>query len=129
MRRINGFTLVDVVVGVALLVIVFVALSGTLRAALAVSALARAKGAMSGLAESQMEYLRGLSYNALGTVAGVPDGVVTEDATSTVDDIGYDVRTTIIYGDAGQDYKQAEVTVTAYGTRAHSLSLVSTFAP
>jgi type II secretory pathway pseudopilin PulG len=129
MRAPRAFTIIDVLVGVTLLVIIFVGLISTLRASLALSALARAKSTMSGLAESRMEYLRGMSYAALGTIGGTPSGALTGDATSTIDGAGYDVRTAIVYGDAGQDYKKAEVTVTAYGSSAHSLTLVSDFIP
>jgi type II secretory pathway pseudopilin PulG len=129
MPKTRGFSLIDVIVAVALLGIVFVGLMATLRTSIAVSALARAKDASAGVAESQMEYMRGLSYSALGTVGGTPSGVVVANATSTVDGVGYGVHTTILYGDAQQDYKKAEVVVTAYGSEPHSLELVSDFIP
>lgn len=129
MARSRGFSLIDVIVGVALLLIVFVALMGTLRASLSLAALARAKSAMAGLAESQMEYLRGIDYSDLGTADGTPIGPVTDDATTTIDGAQYGVHTVIQYVDADDDYKVVEVTVTTYGQSAHSLSLVSNFAP
>jgi hypothetical protein len=128
LRR-DGFSLVDVVVGVALFLIIFLALTGTFRATIAVSAAARAKGASLGIAQSRMEYLRGLPYNALGTISGTPSGALADNATTTLDDIDYGVHTTIIYADSAHDYKRAEVVVTAYGTKVHTLSLVSDFAP
>ena len=64
----KGFGLIDVIVGIALMLIMFLALFGVMRASLMLSALAKAKASAVELASTQMEYLRGLSYDALGTV-------------------------------------------------------------
>jgi hypothetical protein len=136
-------SLIDVVVGVALFLLLFLALFGVLRASLAVSALAKSKAAAEALAENQMEYLRGLDYDALGTVGGIPAGPVPQSAASTVDGVSYALDTFIeYYDDPGDgtgeddengvtaDYKVAKVTVSwdFYGT-PETLALVSTFAP
>lgn len=142
-RKESGLSVVDVIVGTALLLTVFLALIGILRASLLLSALAKAKAGATSLANAQMEYLRGLSYDALGTSGGIPSGAVAQNATSTVDGITYGVRTFITYVDDPKDglgssdqngittdYKVAKVTVSYTVTNApRSVSLVSNFAP
>jgi type II secretory pathway pseudopilin PulG len=145
MRRffLRGMSLIEVVVGIALLLSIFMALFGLLRASLQLSALAKAKAVAVELASTQMEYLRGLSYASLGTVGGTPSGSIPQTSTVTVNGVGYPVNTYIVYYDdpkdgtgAGDtngirtDYKKAKVTVTYYANgRPDTVALVSTFAP
>lgn len=141
--RMRGMSLIDVIVGSALMLIMFVALLGVLRASLLVSELAKAKATAIATAQSQMEYLRGLSYNALGTVGGIPNGSVPQYATTTADGIDYVTHTFVSYVDDSADglgsndangiitdYKRAEVQVTYTAVnRPNTVQLVSNFAP
>ncbi|MFZ2167699.1 MAG: carboxypeptidase-like regulatory domain-containing protein [Minisyncoccia bacterium] len=142
-RHLRGFSLIDVIVGVALLLVTFLALFGVLRASLTLSTITKAKAAGVELGNSQMEYLRGFSYEALGTVGGIPGGAIPQMATTTVDGVSYGVRTFIEYHDdpadgeglldtnaITTDYKTGKVTITytIYGL-TKSLVLVSNFAP
>ena len=102
-QRTRGMSLVEVVVGVALMLIVFLALFGVLRASLILSTLAKAEAGATAIAETQMEYLRGLTYDSLGTVHGIPAGVVPQDATTTEDGIPYATYTFISYVDDPAD--------------------------
>ncbi|HUX80889.1 MAG TPA: carboxypeptidase regulatory-like domain-containing protein [Candidatus Paceibacterota bacterium] len=139
----RGFSLIDVIVGVALMLVLFLALFGILRASLDLSTLTKAKSAAVEIASTQMEYLRGLSYDALGTSNGIPAGNIQQMATTTVDGISYSVRTFIEYYDdpadgvgaadtngITTDYKIGKVTVSyiLYGQNK-SVSIVSNFAP
>ena len=142
-RCTRGFGIVDVIVGVALMLIIFLSLFGVLRASLMLSALAKAKATAVELASTQMEYLRGLSYDALGTVGGIPAGLVPQTATTTVDGVAYATRTFIEYKDdpadgtgaqdaniVTTDYKTGKVTVSySMSELAKSISLISNFAP
>ncbi len=141
--RMRGMSLIDVIVGSALMLIMFVALLGVLRASLLVSELAKAKATATATAQSQMEYLRGLSYASLGTVGGIPNGSVPQYATTTTDGVSYVTHTFISYVDdtadgvgsadtngITADYKRAEVQVTYTAVnRPNTLRLVSNFAP
>ncbi len=141
--RSRGFSLVDVIVGIALLLILFLALFGVLRASLTLSSLAKAKAAAVEIANTQMEYLRGLSYETLGTVGGIPAGTVPQTATSSIDGIAYVTRTFVEYyddpadgigvSDSNQittDYKIGKVTVSySLHSLAKSITLISNFVP
>ncbi len=144
MRRISyGFSLIDVIVGTALMLIIFLALSGVLRVSLVLSSLTKAKAAAVEVANTQMEYLQGLAYASLGTLNGIPAGPVPQNATSTVDGITYAVRTYIQYQDdpadgvgaadtnnVTTDYKIGKVTVSySLYSIPKSVTLVSNFAP
>ncbi len=139
----RGFGLIDVIVGIALMLVLFLSLFGALRASLMLSALTKAKTAGVELANTQMEYLRGLSYDALGTVGGIPAGLVPQTSTSTIDGVPYTIRTFIEYKDdpvdeAGvsdangitTDYKIGKVTLSySLNGLAKSLELISSFTP
>ena len=142
-HKYQGFGLVDVIVGVALMLVIFLALFGVLRASLMLSALAKAKAYAVELASTQMEYLRGLSYDALGTVGGIPSGAVPQTATTTIDGVSYVVRTFVIYKDDSADgsgtqdsngittdYKTGKVAVSyTLNSLNKSIELVSNFVP
>jgi len=139
----RGFSLIDTLVGAAMMLVVFLALFGLLRASLAVSVVAKAKTTALETANIQMEYLRGLSYDTLGTVSGIPSGVVPQTSTTTIDGIPYVVHTYIEYYDdpadgvgvsdtnsVTTDYKKGKVVVTyTINGLDKSLSLVSNFVP
>ncbi len=145
MRRdhFRGMGLIDVIIGVSLMVIVFMALFTALRVALELSKLAKAKAVATQLASSQMEYLRSLPYASLGTVGGTPSGAIPTVATSTDSGGTYVVRTDISYIDDGadgtgpqdsnnipEDYKAARITVSyVIQGRTQSVLLVSNFIP
>lgn len=141
--RMRGMTLVDVLVGTALMLIFFLALFGILRASLTLTTLAQAKAGATAVAETNMEYLRSLAYDSLGTVGGIPAGLVLQDATTTEDGIPYTVHTFISYVDdpadglgasdtngITTDYKRARVAVSySIAGRTNATVLVSNFAP
>ncbi len=99
----RGMSLVDVLVGVTLILIVFLALLGLLRASLLISSSSKTKAGATAIATSQMEYIRSLSYDAVGTIGGIPAGPVEQYATTTLNGIPYGVRTLIQYVDDSKD--------------------------
>ena len=139
----RGMSLVDVLVGIALILIVFLALMGLLRASLPVSSSSKAKAGATTVAMTQMEYLRSLSYNDIGTVGGIPAGAVPQYATTTFNGIPYGVRTFVQYvddpadgsgsGDSNgiiTDYKRVRVTITyTFRGTEREVGIVSTIAP
>ena len=89
----RGMTLIDVVVGTALVVIIFMALFGVLRASIQLTALIKNEATATAIANSQMEYIRSLPYTSVGLVGGIPSGTISEYATTTEDTVNYGVRT------------------------------------
>ncbi len=72
----RGLSLIDVLVGSALVLIVFLGLFAIIRASLAVTTLARLKSTGTTIAETQLEYIRSLPYASVGTVGGIPAGII-----------------------------------------------------
>ncbi len=143
MYRPRGMSLIDVVVGIALVVLVFLTLFGLLRASLQLSTLIKAESTASAIASSQIEYIRSLPYSAVGTVGGIPAGLIPQNATTTEGGISYGVRTFIDYYDdpvdgkgaadtngITTDYKRIKVTV-SYNTvgKTRQFVLISNFSP
>lgn len=136
-------SLVDVIVGTALVLIVFLALLGLLRASLMVSSSAKAKAGATAVATTQMEYIRSLPYEAVGTIGGIPAGEIAQYATTTLNGIPYGVRTLIQYvddprdGSGGADtntittdYKRVRVATTyTFRGEQREVALVSNVAP
>lgn len=100
---VRGMSFIDVVVGSALTLLIFLALFGLIRASLMISSSAKAKAGATAVATSQMEYVRSLPYNSLGTSGGIPSGAIPQNATTTLNGIDYGVRTFIVYGDDAAD--------------------------
>lgn len=136
MNASRGMSLIDVIVGIALILIVFLALLGLLRASLLISSSSKAKAGATAVAATQMEYIRSLSYDNVGTVGGIPAGPIEQYATTTMNGIPYGVRTLIQYVDDPKDgsgsadangiptdYKRARV-ATTYQFRGEEREIV-----
>ncbi|KND50047.1 MAG: Autotransporter adhesin [Parcubacteria bacterium C7867-008] len=142
-RPMRGMSFVDVIVGTALVLIIFLALFGLLRASVSVAQLTKAKAIATAVADSQIEYVRSLSYSSVGTVGGIPAGTVPQYSTTTSNGTAYGVRTFIAYEDdpgdglAGADtngiitdYKRIKVTVTYIaGGRSRTVDMISNYSP
>jgi hypothetical protein len=142
-QSVRGVSLIDAVVGSALVLLIFLALIGLMRSSLLVASLAKAKAGATAVGDNQMEYIRSLPYDSVGTVGGIPAGVVAQTSTTTQNGIAYGVRTFIEYvddpadGTGGSDtnaittdYKRVKVSVT-YTVRGvlREVAMVSTYAP
>ncbi len=139
----RGMSFMDVIVGVALVLIVFLALFGLLRASLLISSSAKAKAGATAVATTQMEYMRSLPYDSVGTVGGIPAGPVAQYATTTLNGIPYAVRTLVEYVDDAKDgsgasdsngittdYKRVRITTTyIFRSEEREVAIVSNIAP
>jgi hypothetical protein len=103
MRSLRGVSLVDVLVGSAIFLVVFVALFGILRASVSVSGLAKARASATAIASAQIEYIRSLDYDAAGTVGGIPTGAILQNQEVTQAGTTFNVRTYLIYKDDTAD--------------------------
>jgi hypothetical protein len=139
----KGMSLVDVVVGTSITLAIFLALVGILRVSLALSAVAKAQVGATVVANTQMEYIRSLDYDVVGTVGGVPNGVLQQYATATQNNIQFVTRTFISYVDSPKDgsgvsdangittdYKQVKVEVKyQIKEQEYEVELVTTVVP
>jgi hypothetical protein len=101
--RKRGVTLIDTIVGTALLIIVFTGTVAALRLSLDVIINNRARAGAIALADERIEYIRALPYASVGTVGGVPPGTIAQSETVTLNQIQYTRRTYVAYEDDPTD--------------------------
>jgi len=123
MRHKNGFTFIDVLVGTALLVIVMLGIFTGFQLLFRVLAQSQGRTVALALANEQIEIIRNLPYQDIGTQDGVPPGEIPQIRTKEKDNRLYTITTDIIYIDdpfdgispddeLAADYKKARVAIT-----------------
>ncbi len=142
-KNTSGFTLIEVVVVIGLMVIVFAGLFAAFEYSLKLIAQSRAKMTALSLATDKVEYIRSLPYNDVGTVSGIPNGAIPQNRTVSLNGITFSERVLIEYVDDPADglgsldsnsivadYKTAKVEYTwnIYGV-PNSFSLISSVVP
>jgi len=140
--RTVGFTLIEILVTIASLSVFFGALVVVFSSVTNIVGEARMRAVAVALANDKLEEIRNLSYNDVGTVGGIPDGVLNQDETMTVHGQEYQVHTTVVYVDdefddqaptdpIPTDYKRSSVSVAWGGLFASKtpVYLVSDSAP
>jgi hypothetical protein len=99
----RGATLLDVVVGSALMMIVFTGIVGAFQLTVDAVSNNKARAGAIALANERLEYIRSLSYNAIGTSGGIPSGALAQVATSSLNSVLYTRRTFVSWEDDPQD--------------------------
>src|ERR1700691_1055084 len=94
-RTCRGVTLLDTVVGVALMLIVFVGIASAFELSIQVVTNNKARAGAIALADQRMEYIRSLAYASVGTVGGIPSGAIPQTETLVFNGITYTRRTYI----------------------------------
>jgi len=117
----EGFTIVEVMVAMSVFAVLATAFAATLSASLRSLSSSKARTQAEQLASSQLEEMRRVAYDDLGTVGGNPTGIVTPTKTVTSGSQTLTVATKISYvndkvptaKETGADYKSVVVTVTS----------------
>ena len=136
----RGFTLIEVLIGIFLLLIVFLGIVGGFELALKIVAQSKARVTAMSIANARMEEIRNLPYDSVGTIGGIPSGDIPQEETKIVNNIKFTVRTTIVYIDdpfdgvapddpVPADYKRAKVSVSWPSIIGGNFFLISDIAP
>jgi len=136
----KGFTFIDVLVGTALVLIVFLGIFGVYQLGLKVVWQSKARITATALANQKIEMARNLAYDDVGTIGGIPQGTIPETETITKNNINHTVKTTIIYIDdpfdglapadtLSTDYKRVKVKVSWSGRFSGDVILITDVAP
>ncbi len=120
--RHRGFTLIELVVTAAIFALVFGGLFTSVQFTLKLIGNSKARTSALALAAEQIEYIRSLPYNSVGTVSGIPSGPIPQYSTSSLNGVTLHERVLIQYVDSPDDgtgasdsngiladYKQAKV--------------------
>lgn len=135
-----GLTLIEALIGSALMLIVFVGIFGVIQLGMKLVAQSKARITATALANQKIELARNLSYDQVGTVGGIPAGAIAETETVVRNGISYTVKTTVVYIDdpfdnlfpndpLAWDYKRVKVKVSWLGFLAGEVSLQTDVAP
>lgn len=139
----RGSSLIDVVVGSALMLMVFMGLFGIVHLATQTVGLGKARTGALALANEQVEYIRSLPYSGVAVVGGIPAGSLPAEETIVLNNISYTRRTFVQFIDDAADgvgaadansiqadYKVAKVSV-AWNIRGseRDLALVTNIVP
>ncbi|MBI4708843.1 MAG: hypothetical protein HY764_01405 [Candidatus Portnoybacteria bacterium] len=139
-NKLSGFTLIETLVGLFLVVIIFVGVFGMLRVSIQITAQSKARITATALANQKLELARNLTYINVGTIGGIPNGTIAEEEAIIRNGIVYTVKTTIVYIDdpfdnlspsdpLATDYKRVKVKVSWAGSLAGEVSLQTDIAP
>src|SRR3990167_10855367 len=95
----SGITLIDTLFGTALMLLIFVGIAGGFKLSVDVVTNNKARAGAVALANERMEYIRSLSYNAIGTVGGIPAGTIPQTEPVSLNAVDYTRRTFVSYED------------------------------
>lgn len=139
----RGFTLVEIVVVIALVALVFGGLFASVNSLILVINNSKSKAAATALMTERLEYIRSLSYNSVGTIGAPPYGPLPQQRQVVLNGETYYERVIIDYvddpadGSGGSDentitsdYKRVEIVYEWDNNGAtSSISNVSTVVP
>ena len=101
--RSRGVTLIDTVVGTALMLVVFIGIAAVFQLSIDVVTNNKARAGAIALANERMEYIRSLAYASVGTVGGIPSGLMAQSEPVTLNNVSYTRRTVVEYVDDPND--------------------------
>jgi type II secretory pathway pseudopilin PulG len=102
-KHTKGMTLVELLVAIALLMLVFGGILTAFQTILKLVGSSKAQAGALSLVNERIEYLRSLPYDQVGTVSGIPNGAIPQNATTSLNGIEYAERVLIEYVDAPED--------------------------
>lgn len=119
----DGYTLVEILVAIAIMGIFFVAIFSIFSMVLRNSVISESRITATGLANQQLEMIRNLTYDDVATTEGWPQGDIPSSQVKTLNNINYTINTEVIYFDdpydslvpvdtLGSDFKKVKVEVT-----------------
>jgi prepilin-type N-terminal cleavage/methylation domain-containing protein len=99
----RGFTFIESLITIAIVVMVFSALVSAYLGILALIGESRARAGALSSATDRMEYIRSLSYTAVGTQGGVPAGPIPQTRTVILNGVTYTERVVVAFVDDPAD--------------------------
>lgn len=91
----RGFTLVEVLIGLAIFSIVIGAVYSGYTSVIDIASSSQFTSASLSIMESRVEMVRNMRYEDVGTVGGVPAGTLPQTETVQIGDVAYNLITTI----------------------------------
>lgn len=123
----KGFTLIDVLIGIGLLLIVFLGIFGAYQLSVLVIGQSKAKIIATYLANSEIEKIRNLPYESIGVQGSFPDGIIEAQSEITQNNINFIIERRVDYvvdsvdglflpeDECPNDYKKVQIKVSSLG--------------
>jgi len=102
-HRNSGLTLIESLIGIALLLIVFISIFILIQLGIKLTSQSKARISATALANQKLELARNLPYDEVGTMGGIPAGSIPESEIIVRNNIAYAVKTTVVYVDDAFD--------------------------
>lgn len=137
----KGFTLVEVLVAAAIVVIIFLGILGAYQLGLKVIAQSQNKITATAIANQQIELIRNLPYPSIGVPGFFPDGSLPAVTTTVRNNVAYKIESRVDYvvdsadgiaspqDECPNDYKIAEITVSWTARFGGKVTLTTNIAP
>ena len=94
-KLVSGFTLIEALFSIAIFAYVSIAVYSGFVGVLKIMNVIRVKGIMTNLANEQFEIVRNLPYQNVGTISGIPAGVLPQTQAITRDNKSFELGVTI----------------------------------
>ncbi len=136
-RSDEGFTLIEMVVALAVFAVLATAFAAVLSASMRSFSSSKVRTLAEQAASSQLEDTRRLAYEDIGTVGGNPPGTIAATRSVTSSGVTLAVKTRVTYVDdaapnstaTGADYKSVTVTVTSPSVPTLNVKMQTLVAP
>jgi len=140
-KPLESFTLIEVLVGIALMLIVFLGIFGAYQLGFKVLGLSKNKITATAILNGEIEKIRNLPYESIGVQGQFPDGVLAPVSTVTLNNIQYQIERRVDFvvdspdgiaapdDDCPNDYKKAEIKVSWPGDLAGEIKFSTDVAP
>ncbi len=136
----KGFSLIEVLVAILLVVVIFTGIIGAFTLTLKITFQSKARISALALASKTMEKMRNLPYSSVGTIGGIPSGVIPQVEQKNLNNIDFIITTSIINIDDAfdgklpadsvpADYKRAKVKVSWPGMIGGEVILLTDISP
>lgn len=140
MKQAKGFSFIEVLVGTAILLVIFIGLYGAFQLSFKIISQSKARITAMTLSNQKIETARNLPYSQVGTIGGIPPGDIIETEIITRNNVNYTVKTTVSYVDdpfddlapadlLPNDYKRIKVKVSWPGFLSGEATLITDISP
>jgi len=99
----KGFSLVETIIAIGVLLIIMVGVISVLQLSIKAAGRTGARVGATSLVNKRMEMLRNLEYDNVGTVGGIPSGLILQEEIVNLNSIDYTLKTFIQYVDDPAD--------------------------
>lgn len=137
----RGFTFIDILVGSALALIIFVGVYGAYQLGLKVISQSKSQITAVAIASGELEQIKNLAYNVVGIIGGFPDGTLEGIKIKNINGTDYSINTRVDYvidsadgisdplDTCPNDYKKVEIEVSWTHRLSGSIKLVTDIMP